>query len=210
MPFHVRNEETERAVRALAKALGVGVTEAVGIAAREALQRRASKLPLAMRLRPLREEVGLLRASMARIIRHDCAIPGEGAKIFLADTAITAILEDPDGGASGLTTAVEGAERAFTSQVAARRAERLLMDRNHLPARMAHHAVEGFIALAGVKTLPVSDAIYASALEARERHLDRRLAVGANAPPDDDALLDDAFCAQFRVPLHRLAVEALR
>lgn len=53
MPFHVRDEETDKLVRKLARAKGVGLTDAVKLAVRNELQREAEVTPLRGRLREI-------------------------------------------------------------------------------------------------------------------------------------------------------------
>jgi len=57
MAFHVRDEETDTLVRALAKQKGVGLTEAVKCAVREELKREKEATPLWERLKRLSDEV---------------------------------------------------------------------------------------------------------------------------------------------------------
>jgi antitoxin VapB len=57
MAFHVRDSEADALVRELARKRGVGITEAVKLAAREALQREADETPLVERIRAYREKV---------------------------------------------------------------------------------------------------------------------------------------------------------
>lgn len=49
--FHVRDTETDRLVRKLARSKGVGLTDAVKLAVRNELQREAEVTPLRERLR---------------------------------------------------------------------------------------------------------------------------------------------------------------
>ena len=58
MAFHVRNKATDTVVRELARMKGVGLTEAVKVAAEAELKREQEKLPLRERLRPIQERVG--------------------------------------------------------------------------------------------------------------------------------------------------------
>jgi antitoxin VapB len=51
MPFHVRDAETDRLVRKLARAKGVGLTDAVKLAVSNEIQREAQVTPLRVRLR---------------------------------------------------------------------------------------------------------------------------------------------------------------
>jgi len=53
MPFHVRDAETDTLVRKLARAKGMGLTEAVRLAVRNELQRAAEATPLRDRLRKI-------------------------------------------------------------------------------------------------------------------------------------------------------------
>lgn len=53
MPFHVRDAETDRLVRKLARAKGVGLTDAVKLAVRNEIQREAQVTPLRDRLRTI-------------------------------------------------------------------------------------------------------------------------------------------------------------
>jgi antitoxin VapB len=53
MPFHVRDAETDTLVRKLARAKGLGLTEAVKLAVRNELQRAAEETPLRERLRKI-------------------------------------------------------------------------------------------------------------------------------------------------------------
>ena len=60
MAFHIRDADTDAAVRELARRKGVGLTEAVKVAALAELKREDEKLPLRERLRPLLEEIAAL------------------------------------------------------------------------------------------------------------------------------------------------------
>lgn len=51
MPFHVRDEETDKLVRKLARAKGLGLTDAVKLAVGNELRREAEITPLRDRLR---------------------------------------------------------------------------------------------------------------------------------------------------------------
>ncbi len=53
MSFHVRDAETDKLVRKLARAKGVGLTDAVKLAVRNELLREAEVIPLRDRLRKL-------------------------------------------------------------------------------------------------------------------------------------------------------------
>jgi antitoxin VapB len=53
MPFHVRDDETDRLVRKLARAKGLGLTDAVKLAVRNELQRETQITPLRDRLRKI-------------------------------------------------------------------------------------------------------------------------------------------------------------
>ena len=53
MPFHVRDAETDTLVRRLARAKGLGLTEAVKLAVGNELQRAAEETPLRERLRTI-------------------------------------------------------------------------------------------------------------------------------------------------------------
>ncbi len=57
MPFHIRDRETDALVRELARKKGVGLTEAVKLAAKAELQRDTEQTPLLERIRALREVV---------------------------------------------------------------------------------------------------------------------------------------------------------
>ncbi|QRG10067.1 type II toxin-antitoxin system VapB family antitoxin (plasmid) [Xanthobacter dioxanivorans] len=63
MAFHVRNDATERAVRALSRKLGVGLTEAVKIAVENELKRQVNEMSLRDRIKPLQEQIGLGKAN---------------------------------------------------------------------------------------------------------------------------------------------------
>lgn len=63
MAFHVRNDATERAVRALSRKLGVGLTEAVKIAVENELKRQVNEMSLRERIRPLQAQIGLGKAN---------------------------------------------------------------------------------------------------------------------------------------------------
>lgn len=51
MPFHVRDAEADALVRELARAKGIGLTDAVKLAVRNELKRAAEATPLRERLR---------------------------------------------------------------------------------------------------------------------------------------------------------------
>lgn len=57
MPFHIRDAETDTKVRELARRRGVGLTEAVNQAVREALDREAAKEPLIDRVREIQQRI---------------------------------------------------------------------------------------------------------------------------------------------------------
>jgi len=57
MALHIRDEETDRLVRALADSRGIPLTEAIKVAVRNELQRDAEKPSLWERLKPLHERV---------------------------------------------------------------------------------------------------------------------------------------------------------
>jgi antitoxin VapB len=57
MAFHIRDQETDTLVRALAKQKGVGLTEAVKLAVREQLKRDNAAIPLWERLKPIQDRV---------------------------------------------------------------------------------------------------------------------------------------------------------
>ena len=61
MAFHIRDSETDKLVRELARQRGVGLTEAVKLAVGGELRREAERVPLRDRLRPLQEKVGTLQ-----------------------------------------------------------------------------------------------------------------------------------------------------
>ncbi|MFG1187842.1 type II toxin-antitoxin system VapB family antitoxin [Xanthobacter aminoxidans] len=63
MAFHVRNDATERAVRALSRKLGVGLTEAVKVAVENELKRQVNEMSLRDRIKPLQEQIGLGKAN---------------------------------------------------------------------------------------------------------------------------------------------------
>ncbi|MFG1270567.1 type II toxin-antitoxin system VapC family toxin [Xanthobacter sp. DSM 14520] len=119
--------------------------------------------------------------------------------VFVSGAAIAEILA---GGpqAPDLTAAIETAKKVFTSSPAIYQAATILMDRHGLNAKMAMHGAESFVRLAGIKVLPATDRVFFDALVAREQQ--RR--PGSNEPPDDNALLDEAMCQQFRVPMRLL------
>ena len=56
MPFHIRDPETDALVRRLARETGLGLTEAVKLAVREALDRVTRAIPLRERIAALRAE----------------------------------------------------------------------------------------------------------------------------------------------------------
>ena len=57
MAFHVRDKETDTLVRELARVKGVGLTEAVKVAAEAELKREREKLPLRERIRPIQDKI---------------------------------------------------------------------------------------------------------------------------------------------------------
>jgi antitoxin VapB len=57
MPFHVRNRETERLARELARTAKLGLTEAVHLALSNELRRRKRAIPLWDRIAGLRKRV---------------------------------------------------------------------------------------------------------------------------------------------------------
>ena len=57
MPFHIRDPETDRLARELARSTGMGLTEAVRTALRRELQRT---VPLRQRLRSIQAEFAAL------------------------------------------------------------------------------------------------------------------------------------------------------
>jgi antitoxin VapB len=57
MAFHIRDQETDTLVRALARQKGVGLTEAVKLAVQGELKREREAVPLWERLKPLLEEI---------------------------------------------------------------------------------------------------------------------------------------------------------
>lgn len=57
MAFHVRNRETERLARELARTAKLGLTEAVHLAVRNELRRRRRSVPLWERSETLRKRV---------------------------------------------------------------------------------------------------------------------------------------------------------
>ncbi len=59
MPFHVRNKETERLTRKLARTANVGLTEAVHQAVKNEIKRRAKTTPLWQRSAALRSRLAL-------------------------------------------------------------------------------------------------------------------------------------------------------
>ncbi|MFG1250025.1 type II toxin-antitoxin system VapB family antitoxin [Xanthobacter flavus] len=63
MAFHIRDEATDRAVRALARKLGVGLTEAVKMAVENELKRQVNEMSLRDRIKPLQAQIGLGKAN---------------------------------------------------------------------------------------------------------------------------------------------------
>ena len=59
MAFHVRNKETERLTRELARSAGLGLTEAVHLAVESEIGRRARATPLWQRSAALRGCIAL-------------------------------------------------------------------------------------------------------------------------------------------------------
>lgn len=57
MPFHVRDQETDKLVRALARRKGIGLTEAVKLAVRHELASAQDAPPLRERLRAIAREI---------------------------------------------------------------------------------------------------------------------------------------------------------
>ena len=53
MAFHVRDPETDRLVRELARKKGIGLTEAIRDAVEEALRRERETVPLWLRIRKI-------------------------------------------------------------------------------------------------------------------------------------------------------------
>lgn len=60
MPFHIRDEETDRLVRALARREGISLTEAVKRAVSDELARTRHKPPLREQLRAIATEIAAL------------------------------------------------------------------------------------------------------------------------------------------------------
>lgn len=60
MPFHVRDRETDKLVRALARRKGIGLTEAVKLAVRNELVNDQDRPPLRERLRAIAGEIAAL------------------------------------------------------------------------------------------------------------------------------------------------------
>jgi antitoxin VapB len=57
MPFHIRNRETDRLIRELARTAKLGLTEAVHVAVSNELRRRERNVPLWQRTATLRKRV---------------------------------------------------------------------------------------------------------------------------------------------------------
>jgi antitoxin VapB len=57
MAFHIRDQETDTLVRALARQKGVGLTEAVKLAVQGELKREREAVPLWERLKPIQDRV---------------------------------------------------------------------------------------------------------------------------------------------------------
>ena len=60
MPFHVRDEETDSLVRALARREGIGLTDAVKLAVRHELASGQDEPPLREKLRAIAKEIAAL------------------------------------------------------------------------------------------------------------------------------------------------------
>ena len=60
MPFHVRDEETDRLVRTLARREGIGLTCAVKLAVRHELANGEGQPPLREKLRAIAKEIAAL------------------------------------------------------------------------------------------------------------------------------------------------------
>ena len=60
MPFHVRDEETDSLVRALARREGIGLTDAVKLAVRHELASGQDQPPLREKLRAIAKEIAAL------------------------------------------------------------------------------------------------------------------------------------------------------
>lgn len=60
MPFHVRDPETDKLVRALARREGIGLTEAVKLAVRHELASSHDQPPLREKLRAIAREIAAL------------------------------------------------------------------------------------------------------------------------------------------------------
>ena len=57
MPFHIRNRETDRLIRELARAAKLGLTEAVHVAVSNELRRRERQVPIWQRTAALRRRM---------------------------------------------------------------------------------------------------------------------------------------------------------
>lgn len=203
MAFHIRDEATDRVVRQLAKRWGMGLTDAVRRAVQNELEREVCRVPLAERIGRLRAQIGGSAGSSPTPAAAD---PWGGAKsplIYVTGGAMSEILSE-GAGADHLCDEIEQASKAFTSQHAVYHAARLLVDRRGLSADDAAHGAESFVQLAQIKMLPLTDKVFAAALEGRKRWW----GAGNNQAPDEDVLLDAAMCAQFRVPLRMLEAPA--
>ena len=60
MAFHVRDPDTDRAVRRLAKLKGVSLTQAIREAVEQDYARTRSRVPMLERLRPLQDQFAAL------------------------------------------------------------------------------------------------------------------------------------------------------
>lgn len=67
MPFHIRNRETERLARELARAAGTGLTEAVHLAVASELRRRQAQMSLW-------EQTAGLRRQVADRVKHPAPV----------------------------------------------------------------------------------------------------------------------------------------
>ena len=66
MAFHVRDRETDRAVRRLAKLKGTSLTQTVREAVEQEYQRERRRVPLIERLRPIQDQFAALRQAGGR------------------------------------------------------------------------------------------------------------------------------------------------
>jgi antitoxin VapB len=81
MAFHVRNRETERLARELARSAKLGLTEAVHIAVANELRRRQQSVPLWERTAMLRKRVRARlkdRQPADKVFRDHLYEPGRG------------------------------------------------------------------------------------------------------------------------------------